>query len=304
MKWIFNLLLLMYLSVGAQEMKVSSGTLQHFADFKSKYVQPRNVDVWLPDGYSANEKYAVLYMHDGQMLFDAMTTWNKQEWMVDETAGKLIAQGMTQKFIVVGITSIASIRHSDLFPQKPFESLMRKQQDSLYILNRNTQTPLFGAKVNSDNYLKFILKELKPFIDHTFSVKTDKAHTFIAGSSMGGLISMYAVCEYPDVFGGAACISTHWPGTFSTTNNPIPQAFLNYMKRNLPSHLTHKIYFDYGDQTLDALYEPFQKEADLIMMAKGYGPENWITKKYPGADHSEKSWAARLDVPLKFLLGK
>lgn len=304
MKWILNLLLVTCVSVCAQEMKVASGTLQHFTDFKSKYVQPRNVHVWLPEGYSEKEQYAVLYMHDGQMLFDSTTTWNKQEWMVDETAAKLIAEGKTQKFIVVGIESISSIRHSDFFPQKPFESLMQKQQDSLYILNRSAQSPLFGAKVNSDNYLKFIVKELKPFIDHTFSVQTDKAHTFVAGSSMGGLISMYAVCEYPEVFGGAACISTHWPGTFSTMNNPIPPAFMNYLKRNLPSALTHKIYFDYGDQTLDALYEPFQKQADVIMMAKGYGPQSWMMKKYPGADHSEKSWAARLHIPMEFLLGK
>jgi predicted alpha/beta superfamily hydrolase len=291
------------LFANAQEMKVSSGTLQHFSNFKSQYIASRNVDVWLPDGYSDKEKYAVLYMNDGQMLFDAATTWNKQEWSVDETAAKLIKESKTRKFIVVAIASIAQIRHSDLFPQKPFESLTQKQQDSLYALGRENKQPLFGAKINSDNYLKFIVKELKPFIEHTFSVKTGKQNTFIAGSSMGGLISMYAVCEYPDIFGGAACISTHWPGTFSAANNPIPTAFMNYLKRNLPSAMTHKIYFDYGDQTLDALYEPFQKEVDMIMRAKGYGPESWMTRKFPGADHSEKSWAARLDIPLVFLLG-
>lgn len=291
--------------LNAQQMKVSSGSLKHFPDFKSKFTTARNVDVWLPDGYSDNEKYDVLYMHDGQMLFDASTTWNKQEWNVDVTAGDLIATGRTKKFIVVGISSIARIRHDDLFPQKPFESLSQKTQDSIYAIGRAPgKNPYFGDKVNSDNYLKFIVKELKPFIEHTFSVKKGKEHTFIAGSSMGGLISIYAICEYPDVFGGAGCLSTHWTGTYSKKNNPIPNAFMNYLKRNLPSPMTHKIYFDYGDQTLDALYESYQLEVNDIMRAKGYGPENWMTKKFPGADHSEQSWSARLDIPLEFLLGR
>jgi enterochelin esterase-like enzyme len=249
-------------------------------------------------------KSAVLYLHDGQRIFDANTTWNKQEWQVDEIAGRLIKEGKTKKFIVVGIASIAKIRHSDLFPQKPFETLTKKQQDSLYGLNRDKETGLFGAKVNSDNYLKFIVTELKPFIDKNFSVKADKSNTFVAGSSMGGLISMYAICEYPEVFGGAACISTHWPGVFNADHNPIPQAFMDYMKTHLPSPKNHKIYFDHGDKTLDALYEPFQKQVDEIMKSKGYTSKNWMTKAVPGADHSEKSWAARLDVPLVFLLGK
>ncbi len=303
-RMVLSLLFLCGISV-AQEMKVASGSLRHFADFKSEYVQTRNVDVWLPDGYSETEKYAVLYMHDGQMLFDAATTWNHQEWNVDETAGNLIETGKTQKFIVVGISSIAKIRHDDLFPQKPFESLPQKTQDSIYDIGKSVGlVPYFGGKINSDNYLKFIVKELKPFIDRTFSVKKDRAHTFTAGSSMGGLISLYAICEYPRVFGGAACLSTHWTGIYTNKNNRIPNAFITYLQRQLPAEQTHKIYFDCGDQTLDALYEPYQFRVNEIMKAKGYCKDNWITKKYPGADHSEKSWSARLEVPFIFLLRK
>jgi len=115
---------------------------------------------------------------------------------------------------------------------------------------------------------------------------------------------MYAICEYPAVFGGAACLSTHWLGLFSVDNNPIPNAFLEYLKTHLPSPKNHKIYFDYGDQTLDALYAPFQKQADLIMEEKGFTAKNWQTKFFPGEDHSEKAWAKRLDVPFTFLLSK
>ena len=121
---------------------------------------------------------------------------------------------------------------------------------------------------------------------------------------MGGLISMYAICEYPGVFGGAACLSTHWPGIFSVEGNPIPNAFAQYMSKNLPDPKNHKLYFDYGDQTLDAMYGPLQKKVDEVLKSKGYTEKSWITKFYPGDDHSEKSWNRRLNIPLEFLLKK
>ena len=290
-------------TASAQEMVPETGTIKHYTNFKSKLVEPRNIDVWLPEGYSDKEKYAVLYMHDGQNLFDANTTWNKQEWQMDEVSAELIKQDATRKFIVVGISSIAKIRMSDYFPQKPFESLPKKTQDSIYALKAG-DNKLFGSTVNSDNYLKFIVTELKPFIDKNFSVKPGQTDTFIGGSSMGGLISMYALCEYPEVFGGAMCLSTHWPGLMENEGkNPVPKAFLDYMTANIPDPKVHKIYFDYGDQTLDAQYKPYQLKADEIMKAIGYTEKNWITREFKGLDHSETSWAVRVDQPLYFLLG-
>jgi predicted alpha/beta superfamily hydrolase len=288
----------------SQEINVSSGKIQRFENFKSEFVDSRNVDVWLPNDYSANEKYAVLYMHDGQMLFDATTTWNKQAWEVDEVAGKLIAEGKTRKFIVVGIWNNGSKRHPEYFPQKPYESLTAIQRDTITEQLQKAGRTKETFKPISDLYLKFLVTELKPFIDQTFSTKTDKKNTFIAGSSMGGLISMYAICEYPNVFGGAACMSTHWPGTFSAANNPIPDAFVAYLKKHLPNPKKHKIYFDYGDQTLDAMYPKLQQKVDVVMNEKGFGNKNWMTKFFPGKDHSEKSWAERLPIPLEFLLKK
>ena len=159
-------------------------------------------------------------------------------------------------------------------------------------------------KPYSDLYLKFLVTELKPFIDKRFATAADKDNTFIAGSSMGGLISLYAICEYPKVFGGAACLSTHWPGIFAVENNPIPDAFFAYMRKQLPDPKTHRIYFDYGDQTLDALYPPLQKRADAIMTEKGFTAANWSTQFFPGKNHSEAAWSERLHIPMEFLLRK
>lgn len=281
---------------------VSVGTIVHHDSFPSKFIAARNVDVWLPPNYDPTKRYEVLYMHDGQMLFDSTVTWNKQEWGADETVGKLIADKIIPPCIIVGIWNSGKTRHVDYFPQKPFESLTQFQKDTLLKTNRPNGPSVFAAAPRSDNYLKFIVKELKPFIDKKYATYPGPKHTFIAGSSMGGLISMYAICEYPKVFGAAACLSTHWPGIFTTNNNPIPDAFVNYLKQKLPSPNNHKIYFDYGTLTLDALYEPYQQRVDAVMKQKGYTAQNWLTRKFMDDDHSEKAWNSRLRFVLHFLM--
>ncbi|QNA45287.1 alpha/beta hydrolase [Lacibacter sediminis] len=301
---LFLLLHCHIVGLNAQQPAVSNGELRRFPDFPSSFVGARNIDVWLPSGYSSKKKYAVLYMHDGQMLFDSTVTWNKQEWGVDEAMTKLLNEKKIKDCIVVGVWNTGTMRHADYFPQKPFLSLTPEQQDSIYKATRGNGYTLFASAVQSDAYLKFLVSELKPFIDKTFSVKTDRANTFIAGSSMGGLISMYAICEYPNVFGGAACLSTHWPGIFATENNPIPATFIRYLKNNLPNPSSHKIYFDYGTAGLDSLYKPFQLQADEVMKAKGYTSINWLSKEFTGEDHSENAWRKRLNLPLIFLLKK
>jgi len=298
--------LLMILIAGnslAQLPVVSGGSIERFQNFPSKFVAARNVDVWLPDGYSPAKKYAVLYMHDGGSLFDSTIVWNRQEWGVDETLTRLLAKHKIKDCIVVGIANTGAARHQDYFPQKPFETLTDSQQQQIFKAKRVGGQDIFAApELHSDNYLKFLVTELKPFIDSVFSTRPDRSNTFISGSSMGGLISMYAICEYPDVFGGAACLSTHWPGIFTTGNNPVPAAFLRYLKGHLPSAKSHKIYFDFGSKTLDSMYKPYQLQADAIMKSKGYSSKNWMTREFIGEDHSENAWRKRFEIPVLFLL--
>lgn len=276
------------------------GSIERLEPLHSAYLSDRTVDVWLPPGYSNKQKYAVLYMQDGQMLFDAGITWNKQEWQADEVAAKLMAEGKVQPFIIVGVHNGGAARHSEYFPQKPFQALPKTLQSTL-LASAPGQPGLFSVPVNSDNYLKFLAKELKPYIDSHFSVHTDARHTAVLGSSMGGLISLYAVSEYPDVFGSAACLSTHWPGVVPSDDNPVPEAFFAYMREHLPDPGTHRLYFDHGTETLDAVYPLLQVKADAVIKAKGYTAANWQTQVFPGADHSEKSWSMRLAIPLQFL---
>jgi predicted alpha/beta superfamily hydrolase len=294
-------LLLWHMSMWSQ-VQVSSGKVERLENFPSQYVSARNVDIWLPEGYTPDQKYAVLYMHDGQSLYDAQTTWNKQEWGVDEHVSALMRDSIIKPTIVVGVWNSGANRHSDYFPQTPFESLTQEYQDSLYQMNRDSGSPLFASKVQSDNYLKFLVEELKPYIDSHYATLTEKENTAVMGSSMGGLISLYAICEYPQVFGRAACLSTHWPGAFNPEDSRIPQAFLDYMEFYLPCSMDHKIYFDYGTATIDAWYEPYQLLVDERMINSGFTEKSWMTQKFEGANHSEEAWNARLDIPLKFLL--
>lgn len=288
--------------VFGQMPKVAAGEIRRYENFQSKFVDARTVDVWLPPDYSPKKKYAVLYLHDGQMLFDSTTTWNKQEWAVDETMSRLLAAGSIRNCIVVGIWNTGNTRHAEYAPQKVMEKLTPQQREAAIGSNENLRkNPLYTGGSRSDNYLKFIVEELKPFIDKTFSTRKNRANTFIGGSSMGGLISIYAICEYPKIFGGAACLSTHWPVVYEE-QNPITPLIFNYLEQNMPSPRQHKIYFDYGTATLDALYPRHQKRVDEIMRAKKFTEKNWLTREFAGADHSEKSWRARLEIPLQFLL--
>lgn len=277
-----------------------AGTLIRVDSFPSKYITPRPVDIWLPKDYTRDKKYSVLYMHDGQMLFDSSTSWNKQEWKVDEWATKLMDEEETKDFIVIGIHNIPQLRWQDLFPEKALDYMDVKVKDSLIALAKKNN---FNVNFKSDEYLKFLVEELKPVIDKQYSVYIDKAHTFVMGSSMGGLMSMYAISEYPEVFGGAACLSTHWVGAMPMEKNPYPDAIFQYMETNLPKAGNHKLYFDYGNKTLDQHYPQYAPRVDEILKAKGYTDEDSKNLFFKDTDHSENSWNKRLDQPLIFLLG-
>lgn len=291
------LLLLMTLPVKSQKkvehsLQLTCGTVQRF-QFESKFIAGRNVDIWTPDGYSPENKYAVLYMHDGQMLYDGASSWNKNSWQVGCTIQRLIDIGQIENVIVVGIWN-SEKRHPEYFPQKALKYIPEGQRGELL--------QYMPDGLLADNYLKFIVKELKPFVDQTFSTLKDPSHTFIAGSSMGGLISLYGLCEYPNVFGGAGCLSTHWIGTLEN-NQYIPEALNKYLETALPAPGKHKIYFDYGTIGLDSNYPTHQALIDTTMKEKNYNKTNWITLEFQGDDHNEKYWAARFYYPLLFLLG-
>lgn len=275
------------------------GRIDRLADFPSRHVDARNVDVWLPDGYesdkAAGKRFNVIYMHDGQMLFDARTTWNHQAWNVDRTLTRLMQAQRLPPTLVVAVWNNGKLRHSEYYPQK-FLPHVREPVRSSFI------DKALQGRPRADAYLRFLVEELKPAIDARYATRPDREHTFTMGSSMGGLISIYAMNEYPQVFGGAAGLSTHWIGIFEA-NSHLPLAAFNYLRDHLAEPATHRLYMDHGTTELDALYAPYQPIVDLIVRDRGYTAANSQSRVFEGAGHNEVAWAQRLETPLLFLMG-
>ena len=281
----------------------SAGKIVDLGILQSKFADPRRVVVWLPPGYSKRgPKNAVLYMHDGQNLFDKATSGYGMEWAVDEHLSRLIAQHKVRPTIVVGIWNTPK-RLQEYVPSKAFAGLPPSYRDKV--------RALYGGDPLSDGYLKFIVRELRPMINRQFHVKTDRANTFIMGSSMGSLVSLYAIDEYPQIFGGAAMMSTHWPLFMKPDGQSVSEdeyevvssAFEHYLAPALPDPSTHKLYFDHGSETLDAIYARYQERVDQVVARRGYTRgRNWLSLSFPGQKHNEISWSSRLDTPLQFLL--
>ncbi|GAA0872337.1 alpha/beta hydrolase-fold protein [Gangjinia marincola] len=309
MKNIILFLLIVCFSGNAQQpspVKVKNavlagGTLESVDSFPSNYIQSRRVDIWLPQGYTPSKKYGVLYMHDGQNLFDSTTTWNKQEWKIDETVTKLVNADKIEPVIVVGIHSISDIRWQDLYPEKTFDYMPKETAEAI---RADAQKQNFNTNLTGDEYLKFLVEELKPFVDKTYATKPDKENTFVAGSSMGGLMSMYAIHEYPEILGGAAGISTHWPGANPTPDNPFEKAIFKYVEATMPNPKTHHVYYDFGTKTLDQYYPKYAPTVDSLYHNAGYTAKNFKNLKFEGTDHSEASWQKRVDVWMEFLMEK
>lgn len=274
-----------------QPPQVSKGQLDTYTDFPSSFVAPRTVRVWTPSDYNPSQQYDVLYMHDGQMLWDTAFAWNKQEWGVDEALDSLIANRIIRPTIVVGIDNTAN-RIGEYCPENIAQLLPEAAN-------------IYKDIVPEGNaYLRFIVEELKPFIDSTYSTHTEREHTFVMGSSCGGLISSYAVCQYPDVFGGAACLSTHCTLAFpdpTVQDSTLMKAYRDYLVQHIPTNRV-LLYMDNGDQTLDANYVTAQRLLNQTLWDNGWDDEWFMYQFFPGTAHTETDWRARLHIPVTFLL--
>ncbi|MDE5967933.1 MAG: hypothetical protein K2G64_02400 [Muribaculaceae bacterium] len=269
------------------------GSIERKVVFSPELNDSMTIDIWLPENYNPDTKYSVLYMHDGQNLYDAATTWNGQSWEMDQTACQSIVNGEIEPIIIVGIHSDPAIRVSQLMPQKAvadagLEELM-------------AEVKLKGQPVLGDQYAAFVVNTLKPLIDADYATLPDRDHTGVMGSSMGGLMSLYLISQYPEVFGKAGCLSTHWYGSLDA-GDMFGNAMVNYVSNYLPDPQTHKIYFDHGTTTIDAYYGPWELKVLEVAHQKGYvdgqNLDNFVDE---GAAHTETAWAARVARPLKFL---
>ena len=280
-------------------LNATEAQLVEISNFPSKHVQARNISIWLPPNYAADSKtrYPVIYAHDGQNLFEPGRSYGGVEWGLDETAAELIGDGSTAPAIIVGIWNTDK-RWQEYAPQKVIESL-----------SGETSSEWLGPnlpELKADAYLTFIVEELKPYIDATYATRPGADGTFMMGSSMGGLISLYALAEHPDTFSRVAAVSIHWPltepeGAMAQQADAAMQAYLGESGLH-PNK--HTIWFDHGTETLDAAYPPHAEVMEAWFRAQGWAETQAVFRDFPGTDHSEGAWAARADKILTFLLSE
>lgn len=269
----------------------------------SPFIAPVQVTVWLPPGYAASrERYGVVYMHDGQNLFDpARSNFNKV-WAADKSAMRLIASGAVNPFIIVGIDHPGADRGRQYMPQAIVDKL---PPDIRSKLERQGD----GKPIISDAYLRFIVDTLRPAINRRFRTRTGRRDTVIAGSSMGGLISLYAIARHPGIFGKAAALSTHWPlaapDWSRAESEKIFAAWQDFVTHDLGRPRRRHIWFDHGTETLDRFYEPYQQVVDAALIANGWKRDrDFASRVYSSAAHEENAWAARLDEVFGWLLDR
>jgi len=211
------------------------------------------------------------------------------DWAVDETMQRLVMTDSIRPAIIVAIWNTPK-RMLEYMPRRPLGT------DTVFATGIASPAVVTG-KVLSDAYLRFITTELKPFIDRTYRTRPDRSDTFMIGSSMGGLFSLYAISELPGIFGKVASLSTHWPAADGK--------MLEYLRHSAPNPSDHRIYFDRGTATLDSLYGPYQDKVDAIMRGHKYEQgKHFVSLVYNGADHSERSWRQRMDPILRWMLEK
>ncbi|MFK7948881.1 MAG: alpha/beta hydrolase [Saprospiraceae bacterium] len=265
--------------------------------FESAFIDKKQYSVYLPPSYndSLKKDYPVLYLMDGQVQFGGKSPLSNASWNSHLVADSLMSLGEMKEAILIGVHHAGEKRFEEYMPQKPLDRLPKSDKDS--IRNKVEYT------VYSDAFLKFLVRELKPAIDKKYRTLSDVENTFIGGSSMGGLLAMYATCDYPDVFGGAICMSTNWPISDEDTSPFIADEVVGYFERTLPTG--KKWYFDLGTRGLDQYYEKYQITVDIIMKEKGYKRGlDWVTIKWHNHDHNEIYWSQRLSLPFQFIFKK
>jgi predicted alpha/beta superfamily hydrolase len=234
--------------------------------------------VYLPRGYRrfSTRRYPVLYLQDGQNMFDAATAFFHVEWGVDEAAQELIRKNLIEPLIIVAVANTGDERIHEYAPTRGVIDDTAKRKKRSRGLARN--------------YGRFLIEELKPFIDRRYLTKREPEFTGLGGSSLGGLVTLAVGLWFPDVFQRLLVMS---PSVWWDH-----QAIVK-MVEELPEKLPLKMWLDTGT------YEPGWERARILrdaLVEKGWRLYDDLQyMEFEGADHSEAAWAARIDPALRFL---
>lgn len=252
---------------------MSSGQLRKHERFRSRFLRnQRDLIVYLPPGYKdqAWRHFPVLYLHDGQNLFDGATSFiSGQDWHVGSTADECICRGAVEPLIIVGIYNTKA-RVREYTP---------------------THVPKLGGG-RADRYAKFLLEEVKPFIEREYRTLSGPRHTGIGGSSLGGLVSLYLGLKHADIFGRIAALSPSvwWNQRvllkFAAAANPNPRP---------------RIWLDIGTREGLRIVQDVEQFRDVLLQKGWRLEEDLHYERVEGAEHNEAAWSRRVGPFLRFL---
>lgn len=280
-----------------------TGRLIEYREVQAAGLPTQRLTIWLPPGYDrdADRRYPVLYMHDGHNLFDVANSNFNKIWAADKAMLAAAADGSVRPHIIVGIWAPGPDRYRQYLPRPAY--------DAAPLPLRARMDEFAKGGVVSDAYLAWLAGPLKTWVDSSFRTLPGRDDTAIAGSSMGGLMSCYAFLERPDIYGRAACVSSHWPSTDPTApeidNAALAAFWRGWFVARLGQADGRRLWLDHGTATLDAYYAPYQQQVDAGIAQAGWvrGSE-WESRVYEGAEHEENAWAARLPEVLRWLLAE
>jgi predicted alpha/beta superfamily hydrolase len=259
------------------ERRLLSIQFRHHPNFTSRFLdRPRDIVVYLPPGYEheSHKRYPVLYLHDGQNLFDRATAFGGVEWEVDETAEALIQAGAIEPLIIAAIYNTGEHRIEEYTP---------------------TADPKLKKGGQADRYGRFLVEELKPFLDRRYRTRPGAEHTGLGGSSLGGLVSLYLGLKHPGVFSRLLVMS---PSVW------WDRGYILHFVEGLRAKPSTRIWLDIG--TKEGKFSPghVRRLRDLLI-AQGWRLDadlKFLEAK--GAHHTEAAWARRVGPALEFLFPK
>ena len=252
------------------------GRLRLHARFPSRYLStPRDVMVYLPPGYEAGTgRYPVLYLQDGQNLFDPATAFGGRDWRAGQTADELIARGVIEPLIIAGVYNTGVRRISEYTPTR--DRKLRK-----------------GGK--AERYAEMLVRELKPFLDHEYRTRKAATDTGVGGSSLGGLVALQAGLRYPRVFGKLALVS---PSVW-WDDRSILALVRDYRLPQRP-----RIWLDAGTAEGSngaAVIDDLRMLREALLEKGWREGERLSYHEIEGAGHDENAWAGRFGRVLEYL---
>jgi predicted alpha/beta superfamily hydrolase len=252
---------------------VSSGQLRKHEQFRSRFLRnQRDLIVYSPPGYAerTTRRFPVLYLQDGQNLFDGTTSFIAgQDWHVGQTADQCINAGTVEPLIIVGIYNTKA-RVREYTP---------------------TQVPKLGGG-RADRYAKFLIEEVKPFVEREYRTLSGPQHTGIGGSSLGGLASLYLGFKHCAIFGKIAALS---PSVWWN------QRVIHRLVKSMRVEPGPRIWLDIGTREGPRIVQDVERFRDLLLEKGWRLGHDLHYERVEGAEHNEVSWAQRVGAFLRFL---